>query len=182
MLRKVNFPKYIIVVSATIGSLIGLAINMGVVLLFCLLSGRVHFTWAVLWLPLNFLEFYVLALGIALMLATLNVYFRDIQHIWEVLQQALFYATPIIYPLSMVRGQLGEQYGSLVEKGMLLNPVAQIIQDIRHNLIAPETTTTVWSAFDGWFFPLVPLALTVIVLVVGLQVFRRNSWQFAEVL
>ena len=182
VLRKVNFPKYIIVVSATVGSLIGLAINMGVVLLFCLLSGRVRFTWAVWWLPLNFLEFYVLALGVALLLATLNVYFRDIQHIWEVLQQALFYATPIIYPLSLVETQLGHEYGSIVQKFMLLNPVAQIIQDIRHNLIAPDTTTTVWSIFDGWLFPLIPLALTLIVLVAGLETFRRHSWQFAEVL
>lgn len=137
VLRKVDFPKIIIVISATIGSLIGLAINMCVVLLFCLLSGQVHFTWRVLLLPINFIEFYILALGCALLLATMNVYFRDIQHIWDVLQQTLFYATPIIYPLSMVEQRLGEQYGPLIEKIMLLNPVAQIIQDIRHNLIAP---------------------------------------------
>ena len=62
VLRKVDFPKIIIVISATIGSLIGLAINMCVVLLFCLLSGQVHFTWRVLLLPINFIEFYILAL------------------------------------------------------------------------------------------------------------------------
>ena len=77
LMRKINFPRYIVVVSATVGSLISMAINLCVVLLFCFGSG-VHFTWRVLLLPLNFIEFYCLALGVALLLATLNVFFRDI--------------------------------------------------------------------------------------------------------
>lgn len=182
VLRKVDFPKIIIVISATIGSLIGLAINMCVVLLFCLLSGQVHFTWRVLLLPINFIEFYILALGCALLLATMNVYFRDIQHIWDVLQQTLFYATPIIYPLSMVEQRLGEQYGSLIEKIMLLNPVAQIIQDIRHNLIAPDTTPTIWNLCHQWWIQLIPIAIVLLCVVLGLHVFKKHDWQFAEVL
>ena len=180
VLRKVDFPKIIIVISATIGSLIGLAINMCVVLLFCLLSGQVHFTWRVLLLPINFIEFYILALGCALLLATMNVYFRDIQHIWDVLQQTLFYATPIIYPLSMVEQRLGEQYGPLIE--MLLNPVAQIIQDIRHNLIAPDTTPTIWNLCHQWWIQLIPIAIVLLCVVLGLHVFKKHDWQFAEVL
>ena len=182
VLRKVDFPKIIIVISATIGSLIGLAINMCVVLLFCLLSGQVHFTWRVLLLPINFIEFYILALGCALLLATMNVYFRDIQHIWDVLQQTLFYATPIIYPLSMVEQRLGEQYGPLIEKIMLLNPVAQIIQDIRHNLIAPDTTPTIWNLCHQWWIQLIPIATVLLCVVLGLHVFKKHDWQFAEVL
>lgn len=182
VLRKVDFPKIIIVISATIGSLIGLAINMCVVLLFCLLSGQVHFTWRVLLLPISFIEFYILALGCALLLATMNVYFRDIQHIWDVLQQTLFYATPIIYPLSMVEQRLGEQYGPLIEKIMLLNPVAQIIQDIRHNLIAPDTTPTIWNLCHQWWIQLIPIAIVLLCVVLGLHVFKKHDWQFAEVL
>lgn len=182
VLRKVDFPKIIIVISATIGSLIGLAINMCVVLLFCLLSGQVHFTWRVLLLPINFIEFYILALGCALLLATMNVYFRDIQHIWDVLQQTLFYATPIIYPLSMVEQRLGEQYGPLIEKIMLLNPVAQIIQDIRHNLIAPDTTPTIWNLCHQWWIQLIPIVIVLLCVVLGLHVFKKHDWQFAEVL
>ena len=182
VLRKVDFPKIIIVISATIGSLIGLAINMCVVLLFCLLSGQAHFTWRVLLLPINFIEFYILALGCALLLATMNVYFRDIQHIWDVLQQTLFYATPIIYPLSMVEQRLGEQDGPLIEKIMLLNPVAQIIQDIRHNLIAPDTTPTIWNLCHQWWIQLIPIAVVLLCVVLGLHVFKKHDWQFAEVL
>ncbi|MCH4160332.1 MAG: ABC transporter permease [Bifidobacterium sp.] len=181
VLRKVNFPKYIIVASATIGSLIGLAINLGVVLVFCLFS-RVQFTWRVLLLPLNLLQFYILALGVALLLSTLNVYFRDIQHIWEVASQMLFYATPIIYPLSMVIERLGQRNGEIVSKIMLLNPPAQIIQDIRANLIAPETTPTVWTMFSNFGFQIIPIVLTIFLLVLGIHVFNKHSQKFAEVL
>lgn len=184
LMRKINFPRYIVVVSATVGSLISMAINLCVVLLFCIGSG-VHFTWRVLLLPLNFIEFYCLALGVALLLATMNVFFRDIQHIWEVLMQALFYATPIIYPLSMVVDRLGAENYNLavtVEKVMLMNPPAQIIQDIRHNLIAPETTPTVWTLFNHWFYALAPIGLTALILFLGIHVFRKYSKKFAEVL
>lgn len=181
VLRKVDFPKYIIVVSATVGSLIGLAINMAVVLVFCFFT-QVHFTWNVLWLPLNFLQFYLLALGCALLLATMNVFFRDVQHIWEVLLQALFYATPIIYPLSLVEVQLGHERGAVVEKIMLLNPAAQIIQDIRHNLIAPDTTPTIWTLWGDSPVRFVPIALTLLILWLGIHVFRKYSSRFAEVM
>lgn len=184
LLRKINFPKYIIVISATINALICLAINLGVVVAACILSG-VQFTANVLWLPLNLLQLYALALAVALLLSTLNVYFRDAQHIWEVFLQGLFYATPIIYPLSMVGDKLASVapgVGLLVEKLMLLNPAAQVIQDIRHNLIAPLTTDTIWTLSDNLLFQLVPVVLTFVLLGLGIHVFKKYSPKFAEVM
>ena len=175
LLRKINFPKYIIVISATINALICLAINLGVVVAACILSG-VQFTANVLWLPLNLLQLYALALAVALLLSTLNVYFRDAQHIWEVFLQGLFYATPIIYPLSMVGDKLASVapgVGLLVEKLMLLNPAAQVIQDIRHNLIAPLTTDTIWTLSDNLLFQLIPVVLTFVLLGLGIHVFKK---------
>ncbi len=184
LLRKINFPKYIIVVSATINALICMSINLGVVIVACILSG-VQFTVNVFWLPINLVQLYLLSLGVALLLSTLNVYFRDAQHIWEVVLQGLFYATPIIYPLSMVEQKLGEVapgVGLLVEKLMLLNPAAQIIQDIRHNLIAPATTPTIWTLSDNIFFQMIPVALTFALLLWGVHIFRKYSPKFAEVM
>ena len=178
ILRKIHFPNYIIVVSATVGALISLAINMCVVLVFCIFN-QVHFTRNVLWLPLNFIEFYALALGTALLLAALNVYFRDMQHIWEVLMQVFFYATPIIYPLSLVTEKTNNP---IFAKIMLLSPPAQIIQDIRHNLIAPDTTPTVWKEISNWGIRLIPVALTFFILWLGIHIFRKYSQKFAEVL
>lgn len=184
LLRKINFPKYIIVISATINALICLAINLGVVVVACILSG-VQFTVSILWLPLNLLQLYALALAVALLLSTLNVYFRDAQHIWEVFLQGLFYATPIIYPLSMVGDKLASVapgVGLLVEKLMLLNPAAQVIQDIRHNLIAPMTTDTIWTLSDNLLFQLIPVVLTFVLLGLGIHVFKKYSSKFAEVM
>lgn len=182
LLRKIHFPNYIVVVSATVGALISLGLNFVVVLVFAFFS-RVQFTWRVLLLPFNFIELYILALGFALILSTMYVYFRDISHIWDVLQQVLYYAMPIIYPLSMVidNQSLGV-WGPRIAQIQLLNPIAQTIQDIRHNLIAPETQPTVWTLFDNPILEAVPLVLAVLILVIGVVVFRKHNRKFAEVM
>ena len=101
LLRKVHFPNYIIVASTTMGSMISLGINLLVVILFGFFA-HAHYPWRVLLVPFSILQLYCLGLGVALLLASLFVYFRDVAHIWEVVLQAMFYATPIIYPISMV--------------------------------------------------------------------------------
>ncbi len=179
LLRKVHFPNYIVVVSASIGSLISLGINYLVVLVFALFA-RVQFTWRVLWLPLNVLELYVIALALALILSTFYVFYRDVLHIWEVLQQIIFYAMPIIYPLSFITDKHPEY--STIANLELMNPIAQTIQDIRHNFIAPATQPTVWNTFDSWWVKLIPVVITALLLWFGVYVFRKNSRRFAEVM
>ena len=179
LLRKIHFPNYIVVVSATVGAMISYAINLGVVLVFALLA-RVHFTWRVALLPINIIELYAVTLGITLIMATMYVYFRDIAHIWEVLQQLVFYGMPIIYPLSYVTNR-GGLYADLARLE-LINPIAQAIQDIRHNFIAPETQPTVWNQFDSPLIKAIPVLLTVVFLWLGVYLFRRNSRKFAEVM
>lgn len=179
LLRKIHFPNYIVVVSATCGSMISLAINYVVVLVFAIFSG-VHFTWRVLWLPLNVLQLWALALAVALLFSTMYAYYRDIAHIWEVLQQLVFYGMPIIYPLTYVTNKGG--FYARVARLELLNPIAQSIQDIRHNFLAPETQPTIWNQFGSWWVPLIPLGLTALLLWLGISVFRSNSRKFAEVM
>lgn len=179
LLRKIHFPNYIVVVSATVGAMISYAINLGVVLIFALFA-RVHFTWRVLLLPLNIIELYAVTLGITLIMATMYVYFRDIAHIWDVLQQLVFYSMPIIYPLSYVTNR-GGLYADLARLE-LLNPIAQAIQDIRHNFIAPDSQPTVWNQFSNSALQIVPPLCTVTLLWIGIYLFRRNSRKFAEVM
>ncbi|MEK0307108.1 ABC transporter permease [Bifidobacterium favimelis] len=184
LLRKIHFPNYIVVVSATVGSLISLGINFVVVIIFAIMN-RAHFTWRVLFLPINVAELYLLTLGITLILATMYVYFRDVAHIWDVLQQVLFYATPIIYPLMTVQQLKGKVLGldgETIAKLMLMNPIAQTIQDIRHNLIAPDSTPTVWNLIGNPFLRLVPLVLSLALFVLGVYVFRKFNRKFAEVM
>lgn len=176
ILRKIHFPNYIIVVSASFGALISLGINLLVIVVFAVINGA-QFTWRVLLLPLNLIELYALALGCALILATLYVHFRDIQHIWEVVSQVLFYATPIIYPLSMVKNNY-----PVISKLMLMSPIAQTFQDARHNLVDPVNVQTIWSQIGNPLICLIPYALTIIFLIVGVHIFRKYSRKFAEIM
>jgi ABC-2 type transport system permease protein len=134
----------------------------------------------VLWLPLNIAELYAVTLALTLLMATMYVYFRDIAQIWEVLQQLIFYAMPIIYPLKYVTDRGGTL--ATLARLELLNPFAQIIQDIRHNFIAPDTQPTIWNQFDSWGVMLIPLAITAVLLWLSIALFRRNSRKFAEVM
>lgn len=177
LLRKINFPKYVVILSAMMNSLISLGINLVVVIVFAAVTG-IQFTAFAFLTPINILQLFALAFGFSLILSTLYVKFRDVSHIWEVIAQILFYATPIFYPLSMVANR--DLLGIPVEQLIMLNPLAQAIQDARHNLISPTTVPTVWSVQDNILMILVPLLLTGLILVSGIWYFAKNSKKFAE--
>ncbi len=173
LIRKISFPKYIVVVSATLTAVINMLINLLVVVIFALING-VTPSWSWLLVPLSLIELYTLSLGIAFLLGAINVKYRDITSIWDVCIQALFYAVPIIYPISMVA-----ESSALAAKIILLNPISQAIQDVRHNLITPETTTT-WNFISNHFLQFLPMLLIIVILVFAIFYFRKKSKSFAE--
>lgn len=179
LLRKINFPKYIVVISSTVSAFINLLISLVVVLVFMIING-VEFRWTVVLFPLLIIELYIFALAIAFLLSTLYVKFRDIGHIWDVIMQIWFYLTPIIYPLSQIINMGG--YGLLAAKALLVfNPVAQVIQDARYVMVTTQTET-IWNTV-GTGFPLlriIPMVIIIALFVVGVVVFRKNSKKFAE--
>lgn len=172
LIRKINFPKYIIVVSGTISSLINLAINMLVVGIFMAVNG-VDFSWQFLFAIPLILELYFLALAIAFFLAALNVKLRDVGYLWEIFLQAAFYATPILYPLSMVIDQ-----SRIAAEIIMLNPVAQIIQDMRYVLITHDSVR-LYDLVSDWRV-VIPFAIIIIVAIYASIHFRKNSKYFAE--
>lgn len=177
LLRKLKFPKYIVVVSSTVSALINLVISLFVVLIFMIVNG-VEFRPIILLFPFVIIELYLFSLGVALLLSTLFVRFRDIGHIWDVIMQAWFYATPIIYPLTQL---INVGWLSIAKLVLMLNPIAQIIQDARY-LVVTTQTETIWGLVGQrcWLFKLIPLLIIAIVLLVGVTVFRRRSPYFAE--
>lgn len=179
ILRKINFPKYIVILSAMMSSLISLAINLIVVIIFAIATG-IEFTYLALLTPLNILQIFMLAFGLAMFLSALYVKFRDIGHIWEVVMQIVFYSTPIIYPLTQVANM--EIFGVQVQKIIMLSPVAQSFQDARHNLISPNTVPTTWEVIDNIFIASIPVVVTLLILLVGGWYFAKNSKKFAEML
>lgn len=174
LIRKINFPKYIIVVSGTISSLINLAINLVVVLIFIIING-VHLSWEALWIIPLLLELYIFALAIAFFLAALNVKFRDIGHLWDIFLQAAFYATPILYPLSMVMKE-----SELAAKIIMLNPVAQIIQDMRYVLVTHDAVR-IYDIVHGWKVA-IPFVIVMVLIALAGYYFRKSSKKFAELI
>ena len=177
LLRKLKFPRYIVVVSSTVSALINLVISLFVVLIFMIVNG-VEFRPTILLFPLVIIELYIFSLGLVLLLSTIFVRFRDIGHIWEVIMQAWFYATPIIYPLTQL---INVGWLSIAKLVLMLNPMAQIIQDARY-LIVTTQTETVWGLVGqrSWWLKLAPLLIVMIVLAIGVKVFKRRSPYFAE--
>lgn len=174
LIRKINFPKYIIVVSGTISALINLLLNLIVVMFFIIING-VNIEWSILLLPLSILELYVFALAIAFALAAVYVKYRDVSHIWEVLLQGLFYATPILYPLTMVI----DNASLFIAKLLMLNPVAQIIQDARYSAISHETITTA-SFFNNPLYVAIPYLIIAATVIFATLYFKKNQTYFAE--
>ena len=173
LIRKLSFPKWIIVISTTSTAVINLGINLLVLIVFSLFNGVIP-SWSWLLVPISIVELYALALGIAFLLGSINVKYRDIGSIWEVLTQALFYCAPIIYPVSMVADR-----SILAARIVLLNPISQVIQDVRHNLIT-DTAITTWNYYGSWWSKLIPVVIVVVLAVVGALYFRKKSKYFAE--
>lgn len=173
LIRKIRIPRWIIVFSSSILALISLGLNMVVVAIAAVLNGvELHTT--IFLLPLLLLEVYVFALGISLFLSAAYVKFRDISYIWEVILQAGFYITPIIYAMFIIP-KVG------LQKIMLLNPMAQAIQDARYALVTHDTRViTSARVFDGGWFMLIPFALVVVMLIGGLVYFKSQADTFAE--
>lgn len=172
LIRKINFPKYIIVISGTVSALINLGFNLLVVALFVVLNG-VDIGWSSLLIMPLVVELYVFALALAFFLSAVNVKYRDIGYLWEIFMQAAFYATPILYPLSMVL-----ERSTLAAQLILMNPVAQVIQDARFAVVTKETDT-VWSLVGG-LGVLVPFALIAVVLTFASLYFKKSQKYFAE--
>lgn len=173
LMRKLAFPRYVVVVAGSFSALINLAINLVVVGAFMILNG-ITIGWSALWVLPLVIELFVFALSIAFLLSALYVKYRDINYIWEVVLQAGFYATPILYPISIVVSK-----SMWAAKIMLLNPVAQVIQDVRASLITPETTT-LYTLFQHKSAYLIPLAIVTVLLIVSVMYFRKKSPGFAE--
>lgn len=171
LIRKVKIPRWMIPISTGISALINLSLSLIVVGLFMVLNGvPIQMT-----LPLAIFDIILLygfALGCSLFLAAAYVKFRDLSYIWEVILQAGFYATPIIYSLTMVPGEL-------FRKLLLLNPIAMLIQDARYNVVSHETLTA-WTIFDNHIWIILPYAIIFVVLTIGIGYFKKESKDFAE--
>jgi ABC-2 type transport system permease protein len=170
MLRKMRFPRLVIPLAVVLTAFFNLVMTLIAVFIFAFASG-IYPTWSWLELPVIIAILVVFASGVGLLLSALFVRYRDVQPIWEVFSQMLFYASPILYVTTMVP----ESY----QRAYLANPLATLLTEMRHAIIDP-TARPVWEAIGAPERLLIPAGIVVGVLALGLWVFRREAPRIAE--
>ena len=170
VVRKTQFPRLVIPLSVVLTSLFNLGVNLLVVLGFLLVSG-VTPIWTWLLFPLIVLALLLLTTAVATVLAALFPRFRDTGILWSVAVTALFYATPVLYPLEIISGRLGEL--------LALNPLAPLFVTARKWVIDPDAPGPA-AAAGGAAWLVIPAMLFVVVCLLAAWVFRREAPRIAE--
>lgn len=164
LIKKVRFPRWTLVLAGAFTDMTHFLFAVPVILAFLLFEGfKPHLQW-ILWLPVLTLVQLLVAFGISLVVATLNLFLRDLERLTSLIMLVWFYGTPVLYPAHMVP----EAYRSLITD----NPAGALI--------------TCWrSLFLEGFVPLGPLAAAavggIVLTGMGALVYRSLQWRFAEV-
>ena len=172
LVRKVEFPRLVVPLAVLLVAYFNLVLNLIAVLVFVLATGvPARVEWVAL--PLLLLPLGLFAGGLSMLLSALYVRFRDVQPIWEVVLQVIFYGSPILYVLEILPN------ASLQHLVIRLNPLATILVQSRHSLI-DETAPNSWDAAGGMAYLLIPGGIVLGVLALGFWVFNREAPRIAE--
>ena len=164
LLKKIALPREVFPVASVLAGLVDLVLGLGVLLLLMLVLG-LRPGLGLLALPAVLVLELALATGVALLLATANLFFRDVRHVLPVATMLWMFLTPVVYPLSRVSGKTAEI--------LRLNPATFIIETFRSSLLGlPLPGPAEWLRAS---------ALALGVLALGWLVFRRCEPAFAEI-
>ena len=165
LIKKVRFPRNVLVVSSVLSDAIHFLLTIPVILVALLWFGFTpSWSW-VFGIPILVLAQFLTAYGIALTVASINLFFRDLERLVALFVQVLFFLTPVVYSVSIVPVEY--------HKWIKLNPVAPLIR--------------AWQKLflDGYFDPLLAGAACftgLVCLMMGTFIYRALSPRFAEVL
>jgi lipopolysaccharide transport system permease protein len=165
LVTKIYFPREILVLAVLLARLLDFVIAFSVLILLMVIQGLPVFSLNWLYLPLILAAQLALMLGIGLIGSALNVFYRDIKHIIPLGIQIWFFATPIIYPVTMVPENLRPFY--------FINPMAGIIEGYRAVLLH--------STAPGNYLWL-SMLIGVILLLVGYWFFKKVEFRFADII
>jgi ABC-2 type transport system permease protein len=171
LLRKMRFPRIVIPISVSLASLFNLGLNLMAVLVFAIASGvQPRLSW--LQFPLLVAILTIFAVGLAMLLSVLYVRFRDVDPIWTVVLQMMFYGTPILYVIAMLPP-------SIQVEMLAINPLADITTQMRHAVLDPSAPTAA-TAIGGDARLLIPLGVVLASFALGAWVFHREAPRIAE--
>lgn len=163
MVKKIYFPRDIFVISSCITASL-MAIFESLVFIMFMILFKVPISVNLIYVPLILSCLFVISLGLSLALSALNVFYRDVQFIWQVLLQIGFYATPIIYTI--------DTFPKRLQGFVLLSPIARILNSARDTIIYSTPVKT-----EDLLFMVLS---SIVFLLVGYIVFSRFEPRFAE--
>lgn len=163
LVTKVYFPRWLLVLSSNLANLVGSTLEF-LALLPLLLALGMKVSWLVMLLPVVLAIEFVLIVGASLSLGALNVYYRDVNQVWDIALQAGFFLCPIIYSASLIPSRYAFLYS--------LNPITRIIESVRR-IFYHGALPTAWDL-------LIPLLSGLILLAIGYAVFLKLEPRFAE--
>lgn len=165
LVTKIYFPREILPLAAIGAAFVDFLVST-VILAGMMLIYNVQPGWVILWISLLLLLQIALTIGVVLLGAALLVFFRDVRFVVPLLTQVWMYASPIIYPVSLVPEQFRTFY--------FLNPMAGIIDGYRRVLLTGEAPQMDALALGS--------AVTLVLLVVGYSFFKRSEPVFADLI
>lgn len=170
LIRKINFPKDTIISAITLSAFINFVISLLVISVFIVI-GKVPLSLnSLLFIPL-IIELFLFSIGVGFLLSTLFIRFRDMSYVWDVVLQAAFYATPVLYVVGIIPHKIA--------KIVMLNPMAQIIQDSRYVLVTKQTGT-ISSIYSNQTTRYLVILLVIIIFLSGILYFKKREPFFAE--
>ena len=165
LIKKVNFPRNLLPFVVTLQDLIHFLISIPILFLFMLIYHKSFSPMLLVGIPILCVIQTLYTYGLSLIIASINLFFRDLSHIVSIVMNFAFYLTPIVYSEDMIP----EQFRPLI----CLNPAAPLIINWR-NLFIHGTM--------NWNYVLISLAYGIFFALVSQIVYRKLSWRFAEVL
>lgn len=165
IIKKVNFPRNIVPLCMVSNHMIHFLASIPVIVLFLFMFGRApSLTW-IYGVPLLLLVHFGMAYGIALGLASINLFFRDLERLTAIVLNFTFYLTPILYPVDLIPDHLRHL--------IVLNPAAPLIIAWRQLFL--------YGTFN-WPYLFVCAGYATLFLTIGTLIYRKLSWKFAEVI
>ncbi|HEX8075375.1 MAG TPA: ABC transporter permease [Thermoleophilaceae bacterium] len=177
LVRKIQFPRMVVPLAVVLNAYFNLLLNVVVVFLFAAAGSGSYakdFEPRLSWLELPVLLLFlgVFVVGVAMLLSALFVRFRDVQPIWEVVAQALFYASPVIYAIEKIPDKALQPF-------VMANPVSVVLTQARHAVIDPNAPSAA-HAIGGAGRLAIPMGIVVGVFALGFWLFNREAPRIAE--
>lgn len=165
LIKKVSFPRNIVLLCMSCNHLIHFLMSVPVIMLFLAIHGRSPTLAWLYGMPLLIAVHFTMAYGLALGLASINLFFRDMERLVGIILNFAFYLTPVLYPVETIPPKL--------QHFIFFNPAAPLIAAWRDLFMEGRL---------DWLYLAVSAGYAALFYLLGTSIYKRLSWKFAEVI